>query len=129
MHSDRVTLTVPARGEFAKTVRMTVSELASRLGMSYDDVDDMRIAAEEAFVYVCGRTVDAEIAFVADLAPGELKLEVGPFRAEEPEEDGEEAVDRYAVFILDSVCDDFSIEHDAGRTRLTLVKRPGDGRA
>ena len=29
---------------------MTAAELASRIGMSIDDVDDVRIAVEEAFV-------------------------------------------------------------------------------
>ena len=48
---DRITLTVPSRSEYARTVRMTAAALASRMGMSFDDVEDVRMAAEEAFVY------------------------------------------------------------------------------
>jgi len=127
MLSDRVTLTVPARAEFAKTVRMTVSELASRLGMSYDNVDDMRIAADEAFVYVCGRANDDEVVFQADLKPDALTLQVGPFSVDIMQDQDEDAVDRYAMFILDSVCDSFTLEHEDERTTLTLVKYQGDG--
>ena len=58
--SDRVTLSVPSRSEFARTVRMTASELASRMGMSYDDVEDVRLAAEEAFVYAAETTRDED---------------------------------------------------------------------
>lgn len=129
MSRDRITLTVPARGEFAKTVRMTVSELASRLGMSYDNVDDMRMAAEEAFVYACGRTTEAEVTLCADLTAEALTLTVGPFAAEADAEESGEAIDRYAVFILESVCDAFSIDHDAGQTTLVLVKNRDEGRA
>lgn len=53
MSTERITLTVPARAEFAKTVRMTASALVGRTGMTYDEVDDVRMAAEEAFVYAC----------------------------------------------------------------------------
>ena len=53
--TDHVKLTVPARDEFARTVRMTAAALAGRMGMSLDDVDDVRIAVEEAFVFAVGR--------------------------------------------------------------------------
>jgi serine/threonine-protein kinase RsbW len=50
MASDTVNLRVPAKGEYAKLVRMTAAALSSRMGMNYDQVDDVRMAAEEAFV-------------------------------------------------------------------------------
>jgi len=51
MHNETVTLIVPARSEFAKTVRMTAATLVSRTEMNYDEVEDVRMAADEAFVY------------------------------------------------------------------------------
>lgn len=124
MGKDRVTLTVPARGEYARTVRMTAAELAARLGMSYDEVDDVRMAAEEAFVYACECAGDApEVTFVFVLTDHELHVEVGPLPLCCASEGSRAASESYAEFILRSVCDEFAIEHDAGACRLRLCRR------
>jgi hypothetical protein len=52
---DRVVLSVPARGEYARTVRLAAAELAARTGMTIDDADDVKLAVEEAFVFACAR--------------------------------------------------------------------------
>jgi serine/threonine-protein kinase RsbW len=125
MASDRIVLTVPARSEYAKTARLTAAELASRIGMSYDEVDDVRMAAEEAFVYACTHVAcDGEITFSFVIDGPTLTIAVGPFpdsdEAQEPEPE-----DRYAAFILESVCDEFEITRTAGVCTLNLVKRLG----
>ena len=51
MANDRITLTVPARSEYAQHRAHDRRALVGRTGMTYDDVDDVRMAAEEAFVY------------------------------------------------------------------------------
>lgn len=125
MSSDRVLLTVPARGEYAKTVRMTAAELASRLGMSYDEVDDVRMAAEEAFVYASARVEgQGELGFEFAVEPGSLTMTVGPL-PETPQtgDAGEDAQDRYAAFILESVCDAFEVCREGGACTLQLTKR------
>lgn len=123
MASDRIALTVPARSEYAKTARMTAAELASRVGMSYDEVDDVRMAAEESFVYACTRIgCDGEITFSFDLDDDGLTIAVGPFPDVEDDADSQPE-DRYAAFILESVCDEFDIERAGGACVLTLVKR------
>ena len=77
MGKDRVTLTVPARGEYARTVRMTAAELAARIGMSYDEVDDVRMAAEEAFVYAVDHADDtSEIELRFDLTEEDISIRV-----------------------------------------------------
>jgi len=129
MPSDRVTLTVPAKGEFAKTARMTVAELASRIGMSYDEVDDVRMAAEEAFIYACNRSGGGDVSFAVELIVDGIAVTVGPVPASAGATPEDEAQDRYAAFILESVCDEFSIERtDAGNV-LRLVRRMGENRA
>ncbi|MDO8880777.1 MAG: ATP-binding protein [Coriobacteriia bacterium] len=121
MHADCIRLTVPARGEYAKTVRMTAAQLASRIGMSYDQVDDVRIAAEEAFVYACECAADtAEITFDFEITGSTLSVRVGPLPTSCMPEAGA-ASENYAEFILRSVCDDFSVEHVAGECVLRLT--------
>jgi serine/threonine-protein kinase RsbW len=124
MGKDRVTLTVPARGEYARTVRMTAAELAARLGMSYDEVDDVRMAAEEAFVYACDCAGDqSEVTFAFILEDAALHVEVGPLPACCAPEGGHAASESYAEFILQSVCDEFAIVHESGACTLQLCRR------
>lgn len=123
MASDRITLTVPARGEYAKTVRMTAAELASRLGMSYDEVDDVRIAAEEAFVYASGCVgEDEDVTFRFTIDAGSLEIVIGPMPGHPGS--GEPGVSEgYAEFILQSVCDEFEIEHSTSGCTMRLCRR------
>jgi serine/threonine-protein kinase RsbW len=122
MDRDRITLTVPTRGEYAKTVRMTAAELASRIGMSFDEVDDVRIGAEEAFVYASECLgEDAEVTFVFTVSANSLEAEVGPMPARD--DSGAGASEGYAEFILRSVCDEFSIERAPDGCRLRLCRR------
>lgn len=123
MDNDRITLTVPARGEYAKTVRMTAAELASRLGMSYDEVDDVRIAAEEAFVYASDCVgEDADVTFQFMVGAGVLEIAVGPMPAP-ADDDGSDVSKGYAEFILQSVCDEFEIVQSAEGCTLRLCRR------
>ena len=50
MDSDNVILSVPASAEYARSVRMLAASLAVTDDFSVDDVEDVRMAAEEGFV-------------------------------------------------------------------------------
>lgn len=130
MDSDTVRLRVPAKGEYAKLVRMTAAALSSRIGMNYDQVDDIRMAAEEAFVYAVETLPEgAEVDFDFQLDSTEFVINV-PLGDEEPASD-EEAERRaaYATFILESVCDSYEFASAESGPHLRLVKRveAGDG--
>lgn len=47
-----VVVTVPARAEFAHVLRTVVASVGSRRDLSYDDLDDLRIAIDEACAYL-----------------------------------------------------------------------------
>jgi serine/threonine-protein kinase RsbW len=121
--TDHVKLTVPAREEFARTVRMTAAALAGRMGMSIDEVEDVRIAVEEAFVFAIGRVADGDpVTFDFTVEEGRLSLDVGPVPAGAGGAvDGPEA--RYARFILESVCDTFELEDSGSTCSLRLIKK------
>ncbi len=124
MRSDRVTLTVPAKSEYARTVRLLAAELAGRMGMTYDEVDDVRIAAEEAFVFACARVpYGDDVAFTFAIEGPTLAVSVGPVPnvAGAAEEEGE-PLDRYALFILESVCDSTELDEGPGSCTLRVTK-------
>ena len=59
-----VRLSVPAEPEFARVVRMTAANLAVLCDMNVDDVEDLRMAAEEGFVYSCAtRPATCDVSF------------------------------------------------------------------
>ncbi|MDO8915459.1 MAG: ATP-binding protein [Coriobacteriia bacterium] len=124
--NDRVVLSVPARGEFARMIRLASAELAVRAGMNIDDVDDVKLAVEEAFVYACERVSLGELVFSFTLAEGSVELLLGPLPGICDDDNGAaEAGDRYARFILESVCDEYELVERDGSCFVRLVKRAG----
>jgi serine/threonine-protein kinase RsbW len=121
--NDRVVLSVPARGEYARTVRLAAAELAARTGMTIDDADDVKLAVEEAFVLACARDRLDEVVFTFSLGDGYLELLVGPLPQPCEAADDGEPESRYARFILESVCDEYEFTEREGACWIRLVKR------
>ncbi len=46
--SDVVELTIPAKSEYVGIVRLATSGVANRMGYSYDDIEDIKVAVSEA---------------------------------------------------------------------------------
>lgn len=131
MAQDRITLTVPASGEYAKVVRMSAAALVSRLGVSYDEVEDVRMAAEEAFVYATDSSADGDEVTITFLV-GDDMIGMDVCLGDKPALADEEVETRaaYATFILQSVCDRYEFSSDeSGRRHLKLEKRLGDADA
>lgn len=121
MRSDRITLTVPGRDEYAKAVRMTAAQLATLIGMTYDEVDDVRMAAQEAFVFARDCIGEADtITFTFTVGASTLTVVVGPLPQCE-DTSAHRTSEGYAEFILRSVCDEFSIEKTAEGGLMRLV--------
>ena len=59
---DEVRLAVPATPEFLRLARVTATGLASRLGFTFDEVEDLRIAVDELCFHLLGEVEDADEA-------------------------------------------------------------------
>ena len=119
MVQQTVRLSVPAEPAFARTVRMMAANLAVVCGMSMDDVEDVRMAAEEGFVLCCA-TAPACCAVDFVLSSGEVRT---TFALGDEDPAGGEGSD-FAELLLDAVCDEHGISEDG--TQLYLVNRVGD---
>ena len=66
---DEVRLTVPAGPEYVRLARVTASGLASRMGFSYNEIEDLRLAVDElchAVIGPAGRPGVLDLRFVVE---------------------------------------------------------------
>ena len=118
MAEKNVSLCVPAEADFARSVRMTASTLAVCCDMSVEDVEDVRMIAEEGFVFACATAPErVSVTFSLEGSTMGIDFELGE------REPADESIDLVEV-LLSAVCDVFSVSED-GRV-LHLVKRAGD---
>jgi len=107
---------------------MTAAALVSRMGMTYDEVDDIRMAAEEAFVYAVDTlSDDAQVCFDFTLTDKEVVIVVPVGEQDLSSDEEAERRAAYATFILESVCDFYEFANDESGAHLRLIKRVGAG--
>src|ERR1051325_8351220 len=117
---DEVQLVVPAAPEYLRLARMTAAGLASRLGFTYDDVEDLRIAVDELCFVLVGTGGRAGALSLTHCVGGDaLTIEgIGHF----PPSEAVEAPSELSQQILAAVVD----EHDVSlqeTPRFWLRKR------
>lgn len=116
-------LEVPARARYARVVRMTAANLAAIAGLDVDAVDDVRMAAEEAFVYACATGVGDVLHIEFGISSQGLSLEFSLGDTPVVEDQNEPAL-VYSALILEAMCDECSIS-DAPQSRMRLFKGVG----
>jgi hypothetical protein len=120
--SDEVQLSVPAAPEFLRLARVTAAGLASRLGFSFDEVEDLRLAIDELCYGLTGNAKEhgwVRLRYV--LEDDELVVEG---RAEFP--DGTvtpRGLSELSEVILNALVDEHLLVVDERGPRFRLVKR------
>lgn len=74
MAAEQISLAVPPRAGYARLVRMTAANLAAVAGLPVDAVEDVRMAAEEAFV--CAGSSHPSAPLHIDMALSAQRLEM-----------------------------------------------------
>jgi anti-sigma regulatory factor (Ser/Thr protein kinase) len=71
-----ITLTLPCERRFFQTARLVVAGLATRLGLPYEQMDDLQLAVET----VLGKHVDSGVIATIELAIEQdaVRIRVGP---------------------------------------------------
>ncbi|MGI6755676.1 MAG: ATP-binding protein [Atopobiaceae bacterium] len=115
----KVSITLPAEAQFARTVRMMAANLAVVQEMNVDDVEDVRMAAEECFVCACATNPDqCDVSF--NLSADEISMDFSLGEGSDETSELDESLD-LAELLLQAVCDSFEVSPD-GKT-LHVVKR------
>ena len=122
MAEDEVRLEVPASPEFFRVARMMAAGVASRLGFTLEEVDDLRIAIDELCFCLVGRNGrpgTLSLRYVMD-ADGLVVEGAGHFadRANE-----EPRLSPLSLQILKAVTDDCTVDGGPDGPTFRLFKR------
>ena len=120
---DEVRLTVPATAEFLRLARVTATGLASRLGFTYDQVEDLRLAIDELCFALIGSKGKVGIVSLRYAVAADGLEVVGTGHFEDDGEGGPELND-WSNQILGALVDEYGVSrNDDNRPCFRLVKR------
>ena len=120
---DVVTIKLPAAGAYLSVLRTATAGLAARLDFTLDEIEDLRIAVDEACAMLLAQAVpgaDLECRFSLDADRMRVSVSVLTLDGAEPSRD------TFAWTVLSALAGE--VDSDAGvdnRVTITLVKRRG----
>jgi serine/threonine-protein kinase RsbW len=117
---DVVEVRVPADGAYVATLRLTSASLAARCDLTIDDIEDLRLAVDEACALLLPNATEASnLAARFELAAGCLTVSASVAT------DGEKAPDRggFAWTVLSALASSVEVAHEDGRLTITVTKR------
>ncbi|HVE99197.1 MAG TPA: anti-sigma regulatory factor [Mycobacteriales bacterium] len=122
---DHVVLRLPATGAYLSVLRTATAGLASRLDFTIDDIEDLKIAVDEACAMLLPRAVaDAELTCRFELRPDVLDVAVSLATT-----DGEvPSRDTFAWTVLSALAGevDATLENGEVTIRLSKHREPFD---
>lgn len=122
-----VELSAPADPTFARSVRMMAANLAVLCKMNVDELEDVKMAAEEGFVFACGTQKDSvDITFTLEDTSMQIDFILGDEDPVESEADNAQPLELVEL-LLSAICDDFSLSDDG--YMLHLIKTSGGAHA
>ena len=124
---EEVRLTMPATPQLLRVARLTAAGLAGRLGFSFDEIEDVKIAVDElCFALVGSKGRPGSLTVTYRL--GDHSLEIlgeGDFPVDKSE--APPAASELSAQILAAVVDEHELTRDGDTMRFRLSKRGGEG--
>ncbi|WP_339253511.1 anti-sigma B factor RsbW [Sporosarcina sp. FSL W8-0480] len=131
---DYIEIKIPAKAQYVGVARLMISGIASRLGFTYDDIEDLKIASSEAITnavqHAYGGSGDGEIIvgcamyeerleiMIADHGSSfdfeETKKHIGPYNAASEERFQREG--GLGLYLMETLMDEVKIHHEEGVT-------------
>lgn len=112
-----IELRLPAHPRYARCVRMIAANIAVVCDMSVDDVEDLRMAAEEAFVYSCSTSAQTCLISV-HVSDMRVCMDVSLGKEEFHNSYGEDV--SLVEMMLEAVCDSFNISNGVLHLEKTI---------
>ncbi|MEM9204056.1 MAG: hypothetical protein AAGC53_20640 [Actinomycetota bacterium] len=122
--TDEVQLRVPARPEYGRIVRVGGAALGIRQGLSFTEIDELRLAIDEAIILLLDGDVDSDREIDATFRFDGERLEL------ELRNNGRTDLTSAAVDRFDEICspliDDYDIDPASAWLRLRKTPTPLD---
>jgi serine/threonine-protein kinase RsbW len=119
-----VVLTVPATKDYVVLVRSAVGHLGARLGLTMEELGDLRLAVDEACALLL---LPDEMAATGAVLECRFTETGGALQVTVAAEASPESVPQVGGFgwnLLSSLVDDLQWSNDEGRAQVRLVKQP-----
>ncbi|HVL65083.1 MAG TPA: hypothetical protein VM573_07935 [Actinomycetota bacterium] len=118
---DTINVKVPASPQYIGVVRLIAAGLASRLGFTIDEIDDLKIAVDELASYLTGtqgRDGVLEISFGVE----DTRIEISGRGRFAPGDKVRTELTDFSRMILETVADEASLQQQDGTPTFVLVK-------
>ena len=121
VHGEQVRLTLPTSPHLLRVARLTAAGLAGRLGFSFDEIEDVKIAVDElCFAMVGTRGGEGNLTLDYRLDGDGIIIEGASDMPAPPRGD---ATGDLSDLILSAVVDDYEVSSVDGSMRFRLRKR------
>jgi anti-sigma regulatory factor (Ser/Thr protein kinase) len=117
---ETIELTIPARPEYVVVVRLAAAGIAGRMGFSFDEVEDLKIAVTEACTHaILAGAEPIQVRFGVDSEALEVQVDYAAPRFVRSEER------ELGLFLIRCLTDEVATHEEAGRRRMRMIKRVG----
>jgi serine/threonine-protein kinase RsbW len=119
---DVVEVRVPADGAYVATLRLTSASLAARCDLTIDDIEDLRLAVDEACALLLPHAQPGSAMLARfELAAGRLEVtttvDSPDASSASPDRSG------FAWSVLSALASDVEVKGDGGHLSITVTKR------
>ena len=116
---DAVEVRIPADVVYVSTLRLTAASLAARCDLTIDDIEDLRLAVDEACALLLPHAApDSTLDARFELAEGRLSVDTSVRTADaaEPDRSG------FAWTVLGALASSVDVHKDADRLTIVVTK-------
>ncbi len=118
---DKVSIDIPASPAYLQVVRLIAAGLASRLGFTIDEIEDLKIAVDELCAYLTG-TQGREGSLIIDFLVDGDRIEINGRGDLSPGQKVRTDLTELSKMILGTVVDDAHLEQLDGSPTFSLSK-------
>ncbi len=120
-NSDVISVLMPPDERYVHLLRLTVSGIGLRMDMTYDDVEDLKLAVNEAFLLSLGHNREdrVEVDFHVSGDAAEVRFKSIGDLASHAESDDHESL---GLFLIKGVMDEVKFENTGSETSLRMIK-------
>lgn len=115
--SEKISVSMPAKEKYAALLRLVVSSIGIRLDCTLDQIDDMKLALNEAFLLILSGLKKKRENIDFDFAVDNNKVTVSI-----PLTDIHVERNTMSTFIINGVSDSFEYKDDAGERKMVITK-------